>query len=86
MNFESRIKHIEQMMKINAPNFCACASDPKYAHTETIYYENGKPATSPDLTNHALPDICETCAKPIHKMQIIIDFVDSKIPKKTETK
>lgn len=80
MKFESRIRHIEQQIKIHASDFCACENDPKYPRTEIVYYENGKPANSPDLINKTLPDVCEACAKPIHKMQIIIDFTDSKIP------
>lgn len=86
MKFQSRIKHVEQKLNIGASEFCACAGDPRYTRAETVYWENGKPATYLALTDQTLPDVCEHCEKPIHKMTVIINFVESTIPKPVEAR
>ena len=82
MNLQTRIKKIEERARVS--EFCACANDPRYPRTETVYYEDGKPATDPQFLAGQLPplpDVCPNCRRPIHKMTMIIDFVSSNIPK-----
>jgi len=79
MNLKTRIKRIEAEIKVS--EFCRCAGTRRF---EIVYYENGKPATPPELLKGCpapIPDFCETCGKPTNKSTIIVDFVESNIPK-----
>jgi len=62
-------------------DFCRCAVNPR---SEIIYYEDGKPATSPGLikdNSAPVPEVCPLCGKPINKLRLIVNVVKSHIPK-----
>jgi len=80
MNIKSRINKLEELTCAKS-RFCGCRETNK---RETYFQEltsDFVEKNEPRLTGEAVPEVCPVCKRKIEKKVIIIQGVESKIPK-----
>lgn len=81
MNIKQRINKIET--RADSSGFCGC-KETRFCETYRQDLTSDAETTEPVPMSEPVPDFCPRCGRAVDKKIIIVQFVESKIPKPEE--